>query len=65
MTTIVTVGYGDIVAQNSAEMFCCIILMLTGVVSFSFMTGALTTLIASHDSKEARIHEQMNILHQI
>ena len=65
MTTIVTVGYGDICAQNSAERFCCILLMLTGVVSFSFMTGALTSLIGSHDTQQAKMDEQMNTLQGI
>jgi voltage-gated potassium channel len=51
VTTIVTVGYGDISAFNSEERVFCIFLMLTGVISFSFATGTLASLISSYDSK--------------
>ena len=65
VTTIVTTGYGDICAYNSTERFYCIILMLIGVVSFSYMTGALTSIIGNRDSKEAKVNEQMNTLRDI
>lgn len=45
VTTVLTVGYGDISATNNGEKVMCIILMLVGVVSFSFATGALTSII--------------------
>lgn len=53
VTTIVTVGYGDIVPENSAEKCYVIFLMLVGVVAFSFTTGALASIIASYDSRES------------
>ena len=34
VTTVVTVGYGDITAINSAEKLICCVLMITGVVAF-------------------------------
>jgi Trk-type K+ transport system membrane component len=45
VTTVLTVGYGDISATNNWEKVMCVILMLVGVVSFSFATGALTSII--------------------
>ncbi len=45
VTTIVTVGYGDITAQSSGEKLVCCLLMLIGVVAFSFATGALSSII--------------------
>lgn len=55
VTTLVTVGYGDITAYSAEEKVLCIFLMLIGVISFSFATGALASVITSHDSKEAII----------
>lgn len=52
VTTILTVGYGDICAQNMAERLYCVVLMLIGVLSFSFATGALSSIIQSMDSRE-------------
>jgi hyperpolarization activated cyclic nucleotide-gated potassium channel 2 len=49
VTTIMTVGYGDITAYNSTERGFCILLMLIGVISFSFMTGSLSSIISSYD----------------
>lgn len=49
VTTIVTVGYGDVSAHNSGEKGFCIFLMLLGVVSFSFATGSVASIIASLD----------------
>ncbi len=47
VTTIMTVGYGDITAISYSEKILCIILMLIGVISFSFATGAISSIITS------------------
>jgi voltage-gated potassium channel Kch len=65
VTTLVTVGYGDITAINSYEKVMCIILMILGVVSFSIMTGALSSIIASYDSREALLKEKIATLNQL
>jgi Ion channel len=65
VTTVVTVGYGDITAVNSGEKAICILLMLIGVIAFSFGTGALSSIIANYDSSQARVKEKMSILHSI
>jgi hypothetical protein len=44
-TTILTVGYGDITPVSVTEKLLCIFLMTIGVVSFSFATGALSSII--------------------
>ena len=64
-TTILTVGYGDIVAQSVQEMLLCILLMLIGVVSFSFATGALSSIISNYDSTEAKLKEKISTLNSI
>jgi hypothetical protein len=45
VTTIMTVGYGDITAYSLMERLLCILLMLTGVVSFSYATGSISSII--------------------
>ncbi len=50
VATIVTVGYGDISPANTLERSYVVFLMLIGVVSFSFTTGALSSIISSYDS---------------
>jgi hypothetical protein len=49
VTTITTVGYGDIVGTNTQERIFCSLIMIIGVISFSFANGALATILASSD----------------
>lgn len=53
VTTVLTVGYGDISAYSVAEKIFCIFLMVVGVISFSFATGTLSSLIISIDERDA------------
>ena len=51
VSTITTVGYGDIYATESYERLLGILTMLIGVIAFSFSTGSLSSIISSVDSK--------------
>lgn len=45
VTTITTVGYGDISIKTNLEKICCIFLMIFGVVSFGLLSGSLTNIL--------------------
>lgn len=60
-----TVGYGDIVAQSIGEKILCILLMIIGVIAFSFATGALSSIIQSQDMIEAKLNEKLSIVDQM
>ena len=65
VTTITTVGYGDISGTNSAErMFGCL-LMIIGVLAFSFSTGQLSSIMATKDSQTSRMIQRMRTLNEI
>ena len=49
MTTISTVGYGDISASTRLERVFMIALMLIGVSSFTFISGALSSILSNYD----------------
>lgn len=65
VTTILTVGYGDISAISTNEKLLCIILMVIGVISFSFATGALSSIISNYDTSEAKLKEKISTLNSI
>lgn len=65
VTTLVTVGYGDITPQNTGEKIVCIMLMTLGMASFSFATRALASIISIYDSKEAMLKEKIATLNEI
>ena len=65
VTTIMTVGYGDITAKSMSEKLLCILLMLIGVIAFSFATGSISSIITNQDSAEAKLKEKMVTLESI
>jgi hypothetical protein len=60
-----TVGYGDISAQSMGEKMLAILLMVIGVVAFSFAIGSITSIIANADTEEDKLREKMEILKDI
>ena len=65
VTTITTVGYGDFSAQTVIEMLVSICLMVLGVIGYSLAIGALSSVISSIDSRQARYKERLNTLNSI
>lgn len=45
VTTITTVGYGDISGATKSEKIFCILIMVIGVIAFSFASGSLASAI--------------------
>jgi len=65
MTTITTVGYGDIHGTCSVEKIVCVFLHLTGVLSYSFLSGALTAIIFTYDTIGQKNTQQIQILDRL
>jgi hypothetical protein len=49
VTTITTVGYGDISITNSIERIFCACIMIIGVISFSYANGSLSSILTTYD----------------
>ncbi len=62
VTTITTVGYGDISGTNTLERFIAVINMILGVVIFSSVSGAITGIIGNLDIIDAYEEESTSIL---
>lgn len=65
ISTITTVGYGDISGTTTAERIFCFISMLIGVISFSFANGALASIISNSDQANAKYSERELTLNRI
>jgi hypothetical protein len=65
ITTMTTVGYGDISAGTVTEQLFCIILMILGVVIFTFLSGALASMIGTMDEDDCDSKEKVRYLEQI
>lgn len=58
ITTITTVGFGDISPKTPVEEIFGVCIMCLGVVGFSYATGALSSLMGTLDS-EVRFAEKL------
>lgn len=65
ITSITTVGYGDVSAGTFAERIFCVCLMLVGAISYSFAISSFTSVITSLDSKQTKLKDKLNILNNI
>lgn len=55
MTTLGTIGYGDIVPGTNLERVISILWMILGVGFYSFTVGSLSSLLSSIDSRDAAL----------
>lgn len=65
VTTITTVGYGDISITTPIEKVFCIFGMIIGVISFSFASGSLSSIMSVYDFQNAKYKEQLTVLNKI
>lgn len=65
VTTLVTVGYGDIYATNSTERFYCFIIMVTGILTYSYTISSISNIISSLDSRNAILTRKLDILSSV
>lgn len=60
VTTLTTIGYGDITPGTNSERIFTMIWMLTGVVFYSFTIGSLTSTISNIDTKKRIMQTKLN-----
>lgn len=65
VTTITTVGYGDIRGNSSIERVICFFLHLIGVLTYSFASGSLTSILANYDTYNEQNMDKINILNRL
>jgi hypothetical protein len=53
VTTMTTVGYGDMSANTTIERCFCVFLMIVGVVVFTFISGSLASVLSNYDQTNA------------
>lgn len=65
VTTITTVGYGDISGGTETEKVFCIFIQVIGVIGFSVASGALASIITSYDTKNAVLTSKLQKLKKL
>eukprot|EP00929_Paragymnodinium_shiwhaense_P053100 TRINITY_DN26584_c0_g2_i1.p1 TRINITY_DN26584_c0_g2~~TRINITY_DN26584_c0_g2_i1.p1 ORF type:complete len:755 (+),score=91.37 TRINITY_DN26584_c0_g2_i1:62-2326(+) len=62
MTTMTTVGYGDIVPTNDAERLFSIVGMVIGGAFYGYLIGTMTEIVAHADLNRRKFHERMSLV---
>lgn len=65
ITTITTVGYGEIHGNSPGERMFCALIMIIGVVSFSFANGSLASILSNYDVHNAALQDKIAILNKV
>ncbi len=65
LTTVTTVGYGDINAGTTLERAYNLIIMSFGVLMYSFAIGSLSSIVSTLDAKTAEMNQKLDILTSI
>jgi hypothetical protein len=60
-----TVGYGDMYAKTNAERVFCLGLMILGVSIFTYISGALTSIITVLDETDAVYEQKIMFLNKL
>jgi len=63
--SVFTVGYGDIYPVNSIERIFSILIMMIGVLIYSYAVSSLGNMITTYDNITTRYMTNMNILNEL
>jgi hypothetical protein len=62
ITTLTTVGFGDINARTNSERIICIIWMMFGVGFYSFTVGSISSVLSSIDTEASLVEERVEMI---
>jgi hypothetical protein len=61
ITSLTTVGYGDISGYTTAEMIIAMLWMMFGVGVYSFIVGTLSSVLSSMDAKTEMVESKLEL----
>ena len=65
VTTMTTVGYGDMPISTLQEQVFCTLLMMVGVTFFSMISGSLASILVSMDQTDADVSQKLMFLNRL
>jgi CRP-like cAMP-binding protein len=63
MTTMTTVGYGDITPQQDSERAYTIVAMTIGGAYYGYAVGTICSIVANNDLNASAYHDRMDLLY--
>jgi voltage-gated potassium channel len=65
VTTMTTVGYGDLSATNNEEMIWSCFVMYGGVIIFGYASGVLTAILTETDAEKEQLQNRLELLDRL
>lgn len=65
ITTLTTVGFGDIVPYTAPEILLCVAWMILGICFYSTIVSTISSVFSSIDSRRVLISEQLNEIEKL
>ena len=65
VTTLVTVGYGDICATNTSERIYVVLVMVLGIFMYSYTVSSISNIISTLDTRKAKLNSKLDLLSDI
>lgn len=65
LVTILTIGYGDIIARTTPERIYNLFFMFTGVMIYSFSISSLSTIFIKMDVQTVELKKRLSILNEL
>lgn len=62
VSTVLTVGYGDIHAETNSERLISVAWMMIGVIFYSFTIGLLTAILGKIDSRSSQLKSKLEVI---
>ena len=62
LTTLTTVGYGDITPTSDGERVYAAIAMIVGGSFYGFVVGAITSIVSDSDLNASAYHERVDLV---
>jgi len=62
MTTLTTVGYGDITPGSDTERACAMLAMVIGGGFYGYVIGTISAVVATRDLNEAAYYDRMDLV---
>ena len=62
LTTLTTIGYGDITPTNMHERYYCLFAMLIGALMFGYMLSTIGSMVSAMDRQAAAFEERMDMV---